>query len=40
MKKEYIVEWIGLNKDMHQDGGLGTPMIGEQDPLFCGGMFL
>ena len=40
MKKEYIVEWIDINKDMLQYGGLGTLMIGEEEPQFCGGTFL
>jgi hypothetical protein len=32
MKKAYITEWLQLNKDMLQYGGLGIQMIGEEEP--------
>lgn len=39
MKKEYLSEWMSVNKLMLQMGGLGIPMIGEPTPQFCGGVF-
>jgi hypothetical protein len=38
-KKDYITEWLQLNKDMLRYGGLGIQMIGEEEPQFCGGIF-
>jgi hypothetical protein len=38
-KKDCIAEWIEIKKDMLHYGGLGTPMIGEEEPIFCGGVF-
>jgi hypothetical protein len=39
MKKQYVSEWISINKEMLQHGGLGIQMIGEPTPQFCGGVF-
>jgi hypothetical protein len=32
MKKDYITEWLQLNKNMLCYGGLGIQMIGEEEP--------
>ncbi len=38
MKIEYKDEWLRINKDMLQYAGLGMPMFGEDQPIFCGGI--
>jgi hypothetical protein len=39
MKKKYLSEWMSVNNEMLQSGGLGTQMICEPTPQFCGGLF-
>ncbi len=38
MKIAYKDEWLRANKDMLQYAGLGIPMYGEEQPIFCGGV--
>jgi hypothetical protein len=39
MKKKYLSEWMSVNNQMLQSGGLGIQMIGAPTPQFCGGVF-
>jgi hypothetical protein len=37
--KKYLSEWMSINNEMLQSGGLRIQMIGEPTPQFCGGVF-
>ncbi len=39
MKKKYAKDWIHINNEMLQEGGLGIQMIGDPIPEFCAGVF-
>jgi hypothetical protein len=39
MKKKYANDWIHINNEMLQEGGLGIQMIGAPIPEFCVGVF-
>jgi hypothetical protein len=39
MKKKYAADWIHINNEMLQEGGLGIQMIGDPIPEFCAGVF-
>ena len=40
MKKDYLEDWKESNKDMLEHAGLGKPDLWDQEPIFCGGVFL
>jgi hypothetical protein len=39
MKKAYAAEWIALNKEMLNKGGLAIQLVGNEVPQFCAGVF-
>ena len=39
VKKKYAKDWIHINNEMLQEGGLGIQMIGDSISEFCAGVF-
>ena len=39
MKIAYGEEWIQVNNEMLNAGGLGIQLVGHEAPQFCGGVF-